>query len=101
MKKIAIVFALLVFALLFVSSPVLAAEKYTMTGVMAVYPGTVNEPFSAPIVNPKEYAKKSDCEDAITEIASAHPILVMINNGNVLEPQKTAGGYVAVAASCN
>ena len=82
--------------------PVFAAgDSWTMTGVMAVYPGTVNEPFSAPIVNPTQYKSKSDCDAAIIEIASTHPILVMINNGVVLPPEKTAGGYVAVAASCN
>ena len=82
--------------------PVFAAgDSWTMTGVMAVYPGTVNEPFSAPIVNPTQYKSKGDCDDAIIEIASTQPILVMINNGEVLPPQKTAGGYVAVAASCN
>ena len=68
---------------------------------MAVYPGTVNEPFSAPIVNPTQYKSKGGCDDAIIEIASTQPILVMINNGVVLPPEKTAGGYVAVAASCN
>lgn len=82
--------------------PVLAAgDSWTMTGVMAVYPGTVNEPFSAPIVNPTQYKSKGDCDDAIIEIASTQPILVMINNGVVLPPEKTSGGYVAVAASCN
>ncbi len=78
-----------------------AGDSWTMTGVMAVYPGTVNEPFSAPIVNPTQYKSKGDCDDAIIEIASTQPILVMINNGDVLPPQRTAGGYVAVAASCN
>ena len=78
-----------------------AGDSWTMTGVMAVYPGTVNEPFSAPIVNPTQYKSKGDCDDAIIEIASTQPILVMINNGVVLPPEKTAGGYVAVAASCN
>ena len=78
-----------------------AGDSWTMTGVMAVYPGTVNEPFSAPIVNPTQYKSKGDCDDAIIEIASTQPILVMINNGDVLPPQKAAGGYVAVAASCN
>ena len=82
--------------------PVFAAgDSWTMTGVMAVYPGTVNEPFSAPIVNPTQYKSKGDCDDAIIEIASTQPVLVMINNGVVLPPEKTAGGYVAVAASCN
>lgn len=28
-------------------------------------------------------------------------LIVMINNGKMLEPEETAGGYVAVAASCN
>ena len=78
-----------------------AGDSWTMTGVMAVYPGTVNEPFSAPIVNPTQYKSKGDCDDAIIEIASTQPVLVMINNGVVLQPEKTAGGYVAVAASCN
>ena len=78
-----------------------AGDSWTITGVMAVYPGTVNEPFSAPIVNPTQYKSKGDCDDAIIEIASTQPILVMINNGVVLPPEKTAGGYVAVAASCN
>ena len=78
-----------------------AGDSWTMTGVMAVYPGTVNEPFSAPIVNPTQYKSKGDCDDAIIEIASTQPVLVMINNGVVLPPEKTAGGYVAVAASCN
>jgi hypothetical protein len=82
--------------------PVFAAgDSWTMTGVMAVYPGTVNEPFSAPIVNPTQYKSKGDCDDAIIEIASTQPILVMINNGVVLPPQTAACGYVAVAASCN
>ena len=82
--------------------PVFAAgDSWTMTGVMAVYPGTVNEPFSAPIVNPTQYKSKGDCDDAIIEIASTQPILVMINKGVVLPPEKTAGGYVAVAASCH
>lgn len=82
--------------------PVFAAgDSWTMTGVMAVYPGTVNEPFSAPIVNPTQYKSKGDCDDAIIEIASTQPILVMINNGVVLPPEKTSGGYVAVVASCN
>lgn len=85
-----------------IAIPVFAAgDSWTMTGVMAVYPGTVNEPFSAPIVNPTQYKSKGDCDDAIIEIASTQPILVMINNGVVLPPEKTAGGYVAVAASCN
>lgn len=78
-----------------------AGDSWTMTGVMAVYPGTVNEPFSAPIVNPTQYKSKGDCDDAIIEIASTQPILVMINKGVVLPPEKTAGGYVAVAASCH
>ena len=78
-----------------------AGDSWTMTGVMAVYPGTVNQPFSAPIVNPTQYKSKGDCDDAIIEIASTQPILVMINKGVVLPPEKTAGGYVAVAASCN
>lgn len=95
MKKV-----LLAVALCF-SLPAVAADTYKMTGVMAAYPGTVNQPFSAPIVNDKEYASKKDCDDAILEIAAAHPVLAMINNGEVLAPQKTAGGYVAVAASCN
>ena len=82
--------------------PVFAAgDSWIMTGVMAVYPGTVNEPFSAPIVNPTQYKSKGDCDDAIIEIASTQPILVMINKGVVLPPEKTAGGYVAVAASCH
>ena len=81
--------------------PVFAAgDSWTMTGVMAVYPGTVNEPFSAPIVNDKEYASETDCKGEIKRIANAHPILVMINNGNQLPPEKTQGGYVAVAAAC-
>jgi len=83
------------------SLPAVAADTFKMTGVMAVYPGTVNQPFSAPIVNPTQYKSKGECDDAIIEIASTQPILVMINNGDVLPPQKTAGGYVAVAASCN
>jgi len=96
MKKLILAVALCI------SLPAVAAgDSWTMTGVMAAYPGTVNEPFSAPIVNPTQYKSKDDCEAAIDQIASAHPILVMINNGEVLAPQKTAGGYVAVAASCN
>lgn len=83
------------------SLPAVAADTFKMTGVMAVYPGTVNQPFSAPIINDKAYASKELCEAAILEIAVAHPVLAMINNGDVLVPQKTAGGYVAVAASCN
>lgn len=85
---------------LFFTNPVHAAEVWKMTGVMAAYPGTVNEPFSAPIVNDKEYASETDCNGAIKRIANAHPILVMINNGNQLPPEKTQGGYVAVAAAC-
>ena len=68
-----------------------AGDSWTMT----------DEPFSAPIVNPTQYKSKGDCDDAIIEIASTQPILVMINNGEVLPPQKAAGGYVAVAATCN
>lgn len=83
------------------SLPAVAADTFKMTGVMAVYPGTVNQPFSAPIVNDKAYESKELCEAAIRQIASAHPLLVMINNGKMLEPEETAGGYVAVAASCN
>lgn len=96
MKKL-----LLAVALSMVMPAFAAGDSWTMTGVMAVYPGTVNEPFSAPIVNPTQYKSKGDCDDAIIEIASTQPILVMINNGDVLPPQKTAGGYVAVAASCH
>ena len=96
MKKLIIVAAALIF-----TSAAHAADTFKMTGVMAVYPGTVNQPFSAPIVNDKEFASKEACEAAILQIASTHPILVMINNGDVLPPQKAAGGYVAVAASCN
>lgn len=96
MKKLIFAVALLA------SSAVMAAgTEWTMTGVMAVYPGTVNAPFSAPIVNPTVYKSESDCEAAITKIASSHPIIVAIDNGKVLEPQQTSGGYVAVAASCN
>ena len=96
MKKLFIAVLIMTFAL-----PAFAADIWKMTGVMAAYPGTVNEPFSAPIVNNKEYASKELCEAAIRQIASAHPLLVMINNGKMLEPEETAGGYVAVAASCN
>lgn len=96
MKKL-----LLAVALSMVMPAFAAGDSWTMTGVMAVYPGTVNEPFSAPIVNPTQYKSKGDCDDAIIEIASTQPILVMINNGDVLAPQKTAGGYVAVAATCH
>lgn len=96
MKKLIIVAAALIF-----TSAAHAADTFKMTGVMAVYPGTVNNPFSAPIVNDKQYASKELCEAAILEIATAHPVLAMINNGDVLVPQKTAGGYVAVAASCH
>ena len=93
---------LLLAVALSMAMPVLAAgDSWTITGVMAVYPGTVNEPFSAPIVNPTQYKSKGDCDDAIIEIASTQPILVMINKGVVLPPEKTAGGYVAVAASCH
>jgi len=96
MKKLIIAAAALIF-----TSAAHAADTFKMTGVMAVYPGTVNQPFSAPIVNDKAYESKELCEAAIRQIASAHPIIVMINNGVVLPPEKTAGGYVAVAASCN
>ena len=77
-----------------------AGDSWTMTGVMAVYPGTVNEPYSAPIVNDREYASEIDCDKAIKKLANAHPILVMINNGNQLPTEKTQGGYVAVASAC-
>lgn len=79
---------------------VAVAEVWKMTGVMAVYPGIVNQPYSAPIVNDREYASEIDCDKAIKKLANAHPILVMINNGNQLPPEKTQGGYVAVAAAC-
>lgn len=82
MKKLLIMAA----AIIFSSSA--AAEVWKMAGVMAVYPGTVNEPFSAPIVNDKEYASETDCKGEINDIANAHPILVMINNGNQLPPEK-------------
>ena len=96
MKKLIVIAAALIFA-----TPVYAADEvWKMTGVMAAYPGTVNEPFSAPIVNDKEYASETDCKGEIKRIANAHPILVMINNGNQLPPEKTQGGYVAVAAAC-
>lgn len=88
-------------ALLLSSTAFAAGDSWTMTGVMAAYPGTVNAPFSAPIVNPTVYKTKADCDEAINDIASTQPILVMIKDGHVLPPQKAAGGYVAVAASCN
>ena len=94
MKKLLIMAA----AIIFSSSA--AAESWKMTGVMAVYPGIVDQPFSAPIVNDREYASKIDCDKAIKKIANSHPIIVAINNGNMLPPEKTQGGYVAVAAAC-
>ena len=95
MKKLIVIASALIF-----STPVFAADSWKMTGVMAVYPGIVNQPFSAPIVNDREYAAKKDCDAAIKEIANSHPIVVAINNGNLLPPEKTQGGHVAVAASC-
>lgn len=91
---------LILITALFFTIPAQAAEVWKMTGVMAAYPGIVNEPFSAPIVNDKEYSSETDCKGEINGIANAHPILVMINNGNQLPPEKTQGGYVAVAAAC-
>ena len=95
MKKLIVIASALIF-----STPVFAADSWKMTGVMAVYPGIVNQPFSAPIVNDREYASKIDCDKAIKKIANSHPIIVAINNGNMLPPEKTQGGYVAVAAAC-
>lgn len=91
---------LILITALFITAPAHASEIWKMTGVMAVYPGIVNNPFSAPIVNDREYASEIDCDKAIKKLANAHPILVMINNGNQLPPEKTQGGYVAVAAAC-
>ena len=95
MKKLIVIAAGLISA-----TPVFAADVWKMTGVMAAYPGTVNNPFSASINNDREYASEVDCNKAIKKLANAHPILVMINNGNQLPPEKTQGGYVAVAAAC-
>ena len=95
MKKLIVIAAALIFA-----TPVFAADAWKMTGVMAVYPGIVNQPFSAPIVNDREYASKIDCDKAVKKIANSHPIVVAINNGNMLPPEKTQGGHVAVAAAC-
>jgi len=96
MKKL-----ILAAALLSSSFAMAAGDSWTMTGVMAVYPGTVNAPFSAPILNPTVYATKAECDKAILAVAKAHPAITMINNGNMLPTEKTQGGYVAVAASCN
>lgn len=95
MKKLIVIAAALIFA-----TPAFAADVWKMTGVMAAYPGTVNNPFSASINNDREYASEDNCNKAINKLANAHPILVMINNGNQLPPEKTQGGYVAVAAAC-
>ena len=89
-------------ALLSSSAVMAAGDSWTMTGVIAAYPGTVvNEPFSAPIVNPTVYKTQHDCEAAITKIASTQPLISMIVNGNVLPAEKAQAGYVGIVASCN
>ena len=93
---------ILVSAMLASFSVMAAGNSWTMTGVIAAYPGTVvNVPFSAPIVNPKTYQSEHDCEADIARIASTQPTISEINNGNVLSAQKAQAGYVAVLATCN
>lgn len=96
MKKLIVIAAALIFA-----TPVFAADEvWKMTGVMAVYPGIVNQPYSAPIVNNTEYVSETACRDAIPQIASIQPVIVSIVKGVMHAPQETPDGYVAVAADC-
>ena len=89
-----------IFALCFFSATAFAADYWTMTGVMAAYPGIVNNPFSAPIINDARYKSETDCDNAINQISQSHPLITAIDKGRVLPPQETAGGWVAVAATC-
>lgn len=98
MKKI--LAAVLITMIATIASPAFAADYWKMTGVMAVYPGTFNYPFSAPIVNDTKYASKTDCDDAINEITQSHPKFSAINDGKVLPAQDASQGWIAVGATC-
>lgn len=95
MKKV-----LLTAALLLATPFVQAADYYVPTGVMAVYPGVVNEPFSAPLDNRLKYATKADCDKAVSAMAKSQVVYVSTDNGTQ-RPQETArGSIVVVAGTC-
>ena len=95
MKKV-----LLTAVLLLATAFVQAADYYVPTGVMAVYPGVVNEPFSSPINPLLRYDKKSDCEEDLVGMAKAPVIYVSTDNGTQRDQQTAAGSIVVVAGTC-
>lgn len=95
MKKV-----LIAACVLFAVSNVQASDIYVPTGVMAVYPGVANEPFSAPIDNRLKYANKPECEKALSEIAKSHVIYVSTDNGAQSDQQTSDGSIVVVAGTC-
>ncbi|AEJ02201.1 hypothetical protein Nit79A3_2429 [Nitrosomonas sp. Is79A3] len=86
--------------LLLAAASVQAAEFYVPTGVMAVYPGIVNEPYSAPLDNRLKFADKDDCDKAIEEIAKSKAIYVSTDNGTQRPEQDAATSIVVVAGAC-
>jgi hypothetical protein len=95
MKKIVIALLMLI------AAPVMAADYWKMTGVMAVYSGPFGSPYSAPIVNETRYESEKLCDAAINQIAQSHPRYTAINSEGVMLPvSKATNGWVAVAAAC-
>lgn len=95
MKKV-----LIAACVLFSVSGVQAAKFYVPTGVMAVYPGIVNEPFSAPLDNRLKFSNKDDCVDAIADIAKSRAIYVSTDNGVQRDQETAKGATVVVAGTC-
>ena len=67
MRKIVIALSMLI------AAPVMAADYWKMTGVMAVYSGPFGSAYSAPIVNETRYQSEADCDAAINQITQSYP----------------------------
>ena len=95
MKKIAVALLMLI------AAPVMAADYWKMTGVMAVYSGPFGSAYSAPIINETRYKSEADCDAAINQITQSHPRYTAINSEGVMLPaSKATNGWVAAAAAC-